>query len=173
MKAFSFPALLPIAAGFWKGLGEMTGSPSSFVQMDQFGQVRSWRAAVSPAGSGTCLLFNCCFRREQAEGIRHLPCTQPDPAGACWWVSTHGSTTELPFPGYCIPAGAGLGAPAEQLALPRGLWAVSAPGFGGSCSLSLASPGGYAACACLAPWPALSFGVKPDTRLNLRSQDDI
>lgn len=140
----------------------MTGSPSSFVQMDQFSQVMSWRAAISPASSGASQLFNCCCRWEQTAGICHRSCTQLDPARAFRWVSTHGSTMEALFPGCCIPTGAGLGAPAEQLALSRG-FGLSAPDFGGLCSLSLASLGGCAACACLAPWPVLSFGVKPDT----------
>lgn len=106
--------------------------------MDQSSQVRSWRAAISLAISGVSLLFNCCCRWEQMAGICHLSCTQPDPAGASQRVSTRGSTMEVPFPGYCIPAGARLGAPAEQLALPWGfglvlswLWwfVLSQPGF--------------------------------------------
>lgn len=48
-------------------------------------------------------------------GTSHLCCTQTNAAKVSQWVSTPSSTTEVLF-----PAGAGLGSPVEQFALPWG-----------------------------------------------------
>lgn len=91
----------------------MTGSPSRFVQVDQFSQARSWRAAISRASSFS-LLLNCCCRWEQTASISTssapiLILLGPPGEAAPEWCHSW----------CCIPAGAGL----ESLA-------CSARGFG-------------------------------------------